>query len=102
MQSDLEKIKAVVHGLIPDSRVILFGSRARNTHDERSDYDIMVVTKNDYDDRTKIQLRNTLFKLLGKARIPSDVILKSEKDVLQKIELPGNILKTVFREGILL
>lgn len=102
MQSELEKIKSIVVGLIPNSRVILFGSRSRNTHDEQSDYDIMVVTEKDYDGKTKLQLRTSLFKLLGKARIPSDVLLNSEKELLIKKELPGNIVRTVLTEGIVL
>lgn len=102
MQSDLEKIKAVVQGLIPDSRVILFGSRARNTHDERSDYDIMVVTEKDFIPTTKKHLRSKIRVALAEFLIPADVLINSEHEMFQKKQLPGHIVKTILNEGVVL
>jgi uncharacterized protein len=99
MQSNLEKIKEVVQGLIPDSRVILFGSRARNTHDARSDYDLMVVTKNDLTPKEKKYLRSQIRIALAEFLIPADVLLNSEKEMLKKNQLPGHIVRTILNEG---
>lgn len=100
MQSDLEKIKAIVQGLIPDSRVILFGSRARNTHDAQSDYDLMVVIKQDYNYRRKLALRTELNKIFGRVGIPVDVLMNSENEIESKGQIFGHIVKTVLKEGV--
>ncbi len=99
MQSELERIKSIVTGLIPASRVILFGSRARNTH-EQSDYDSMVVTEKDYDSTLKRSLRSELFKRLGRARFPVDVLMNSESEMKRKGLVFGHIVKTVLTEGV--
>lgn len=102
MQSDLEKIKAVVQGLIPDSRVILFGSRARNTHDALSDYDIMVVTERDFIPTEKKYFRSQIRIALAEFLIAIDVLINSENEMFQKKQLPGHIVKTVLNEGVVL
>ena len=102
MQNDLEKIKAVVHGLIPDSRVILFGSRARNTHDAQSDYDLMVVTGKDLTPSDKKSFRSQIRIALAEFFIPVDVLMNSEKEMFQKKQLPGHIVKTILNEGVVL
>lgn len=100
MQSELEKIKSIVVGLIPNSRVILFGSRARNTHDEQSDYDIMVVTEKDYDSTLKRSLRTELFKRLGRAGFSVDVLMNSESEMKRKGLVFGHLVNTVLIEGV--
>jgi len=38
------EIKQMIISVIPDAEVILFGSRARNTHQTESDWDVLVLT----------------------------------------------------------
>lgn len=102
MQSELEKIKAIVTGLIPDSRVILFGSRARNTHDARSDYDIMVVTEKEYSLSEKSNLKSLIRVALAKTSFATDILMNSENEMRKKNNLPGHIVKTILKEGITL
>lgn len=40
----LIKLKDIVHLIIPTASVLLYGSVARGTQDEESDYDILVLT----------------------------------------------------------
>jgi predicted nucleotidyltransferase len=40
----LIKLKDIVHLIIPTSTVLLYGSVARGTQDEESDYDVIVLT----------------------------------------------------------
>lgn len=40
----LIKLKDIVHLIIPTAAVLLYGSVARGTQDEESDYDVLVLT----------------------------------------------------------
>ncbi|KPJ68490.1 MAG: hypothetical protein AMJ45_02315 [Syntrophobacter sp. DG_60] len=42
----LNEIKKVVEELVPDSRIVLFGSRARGEATSESDWDILILTDN--------------------------------------------------------
>ncbi len=40
----LTKLKGIVHVIIPTATVLLYGSVARGTQDEDSDYDVLILT----------------------------------------------------------
>ena len=40
----LIKLKEIVHVIIPTATVLLYGSVARGTQDEESDYDVLILT----------------------------------------------------------
>ena len=40
----LEVIKKSVNELLPESTILLFGSRARRDHSNESDFDLMIIT----------------------------------------------------------
>ncbi len=42
----LREVKALIRRLLPDARVLLYGSVARGTQEPHSDYDILILTKN--------------------------------------------------------
>ena len=41
----LKVIKESVNELLPESSILLFGSRARHDNTDESDYDLMIITK---------------------------------------------------------
>ncbi len=98
----LQQIKKIVQEMLPESQVFLFGSRAKGNNLSNSDYDIMVVTKKNYDVREKIPICSAINKALTKSGIPSDVLLNSEEEVKIKKELYGHIVRTIVREAIAL
>jgi uncharacterized protein len=66
MHSDLslfKKIKAAVHEIVPDAKVLLFGSRANGTATEESDWDVLVLTKAKVDWKFKETLHDHVFPL---------------------------------------
>ncbi len=94
-------IRNTVNATIPGSRVILFGSQARNSSDSKSDFDLLVITPN----VSNIEEKKRWYRILDKIfveqiKIPVDLIISNEKEVLEKQKLPGNIIRTVLREGI--
>jgi predicted nucleotidyltransferase len=94
-------IKNTVHSLLPGSRIIIFGSRARGDFNKHSDYDVLVITKKTFPKKEKIDLITRIDVSLVKAlRAPVDVLLDSEAETKEKSMLPGHIIKWAIREGI--
>lgn len=94
-------IRNIVNATIPGSRVILFGSQANATSDPKSDYDLLVIAPKDLTAKEKKQWHQILDKtIVEKIGIPVDLIISSQREVLEKQRLPGNIIRTVLREGI--
>jgi uncharacterized protein len=98
----LETIKSTVRGHIPDAEVSLFGSRARNTADPDSDYDILVITNKELSPKEKIPLKTAIRKDLLKKDIRTDILIQSIKEIRKKKLLPGHIIKNILKESILL
>ena len=53
-------IRSTVDSIIPDARILLFGSQAKGTADKHSDYDIVVITKRKL---SKVKNREVWIKL---------------------------------------
>lgn len=98
-----DMIKQTVQSSLPDSRIVLFGSRARGIYDRHSDYDLLVITKTTFDQQEKIYWSNQLTRAIVKAiQAPVDLLLNSEEEVTEKSKLPGHIIRSVIREGLVL
>ncbi len=59
----LAKMKELVHTVLPDAKVILFGSRANNTAHEESDWDLLILDKSNIDKKTKWAVHDVLYPL---------------------------------------
>ena len=58
-----DRIKELVHQVLPDAKVTLFGSRASGQVWEESDWDILIVDKGDVTKKTKDALHDALYPL---------------------------------------
>jgi len=88
--------------LIPDSRVLLFGSRARQNYSDTSDYDFLIITKEAIDVERKRLYKSILRKKLAKQKIPADILIQSEEEIQEKKLIIGHIVREIIREGILI
>lgn len=59
----LNQIKEAVNEIIPDAKVILFGSRVTGNIQEESDWDILVLTKEKRDKKVKWEVLNKLYPI---------------------------------------
>jgi uncharacterized protein len=98
----LSIIRETATRYLPDSKILLFGSRARRDNSDDSDYDFLVITKDTIDIRQKRTLKSLMRKELAKFKIPADILIQSEDEINSKKEITGHILKQVLQEGIVL
>ncbi len=98
----LSIIREIADRILPNSKILLFGSRARENYSNDSDYDFLVITKETIDIRRKRTLKSLLRKELAQLKIPADILIQSEEEINSKKEITGHILKQILREGVAL
>jgi predicted nucleotidyltransferase len=98
-----DAIRQIVQTCLPGSRILLFGSRARGDGDRHSDYDLLIITPETFTLQEKIHWSSRLDRAIVKAiKAPIDLLLNSEEEITEKKELPGHIIRTAIKEGVLL
>ena len=98
--SSLNLIRKLVNEILPGSRIILFGSRAKKDHSTDSDYDLMIVTKDTLGIGQKRAYQSQIRKNLAKHKIPADILIHSEEEIQSKKEITGHIVREIMNEGI--
>ncbi len=100
--NSLSIIKDIARKVLPDCKILLFGSRARKDNSIDSDYDFLVITKETIDIRKKRALKSIMRKELARCKIPADILIQSEEEINSKKNITGHIVKQVLREGVAL
>ena len=59
-EQTFQQMKQLVHRVLPNAEVYLFGSRANNTSYQESDWDLLILE----DGRVNKELKNNLFDIL--------------------------------------
>ncbi|GAA4464687.1 nucleotidyltransferase domain-containing protein [Nemorincola caseinilytica] len=96
-------IKKAVHTLLPDARVVLFGSHARGDHNEHSDYDLLIISPHTFTRQERLSYSSQIDRAIVKAiHAPVDLLLYSEEEIIKKSELPGHIVRYAMQEGVAL
>ena len=96
-------IVTTVKSFLPETRVVLFGSRARGESNRGSDYDVLIITPNEYEGREKIEWRGRISNALVTAiNAPFDVLMNSEKEIVKNQKLPGHVIHYAMKEGVVL
>ncbi len=85
----------LVDGFHPD-RIILFGSQARDTADERSDVDILVVCSFTGKRRHLMLEMDRALRGLGLAR---DIMVLTPEEFELDRHIPGTIARPAWKEG---
>lgn len=100
MKKDSEEIiSEIVRRLVKAAhplKLILFGSYAKGTENEDSDFDILVIEENVVSRYQEIlKLRKSLRGIM----IPIDLLVISEADFKERSELPSNVYYWANKEG---
>jgi uncharacterized protein len=99
--STLNQIKIVVLQVLPESEIILFGSRARNENLKDSDYDLLIIVGKQFESSEKLKFQALIRKNLAVKNILADIIIQSKADIEIKRNLPGHIVRSAMQEGVL-
>ena len=90
----LSIVREIVNKIIPNSKILLFGSRARRDNSSDSDYDFLIITKETIDIQKKRTLTSLMRKELAQFKIPADILIQSDevtKNIMSEIYGPGFI-----------
>ena len=90
-----EMVKIIVDGWNPQ-QIILFGSRARGDHDERSDVDLFVVLDEAHDRR---ELGRRISDELDCTGIARDVIISTPSDIVRQATVVGTVERAALIDG---
>jgi len=93
-------IKPIISRMIPESEIYLFGSRARDENIENSDFDLLIISKNEYLPSEKAKILSNLRLELARKGVPADLILNSKTEAQNNRQLPGHIVHEAFKEMI--
>jgi predicted nucleotidyltransferase len=99
IQTELEKLKALIVKAIPVEQIYLFGSYAYGTPRKDSDLDLYVVLKDDVPIRdldAGLQIRLAIDR---KKSMPVDIIVKKKRDFLIRLD-DITLERKVNRDGI--
>jgi predicted nucleotidyltransferase len=81
-------------------KIILFGSRARGSFREDSDWDFLVLIDRNLDFHGKWKIIEEIKRKLAKLRIPNDILVKSEEQFNIMKDDVGTISYYIYKEGI--
>lgn len=98
----IAEIKNVVSSHLGEADVMLFGSRAKGSSTDDSDYDVLIITIDNLLPVQKIPIRTTIRKDLLKRGIRSDILIQSRSEIEKKKKLPGHFIRNIMKESILL
>ncbi len=99
---ELEIIKEVIQKTIGEnlSRIILFGSRARGDYNENSDYDLMIILKDEIERNKILEILRNIRQYLSEKFIYVDLIIKSENEFNQFSKIIGTTSHFAYKEGL--
>jgi predicted nucleotidyltransferase len=81
-------------------KIILFGSRAKGTAREDSDWDFFVIIDKKLSFNEKWDIIDEIKIKLAKLKIPNDILLKSADEVEESKDDVGRITYYVLKEGV--
>ena len=96
----LSQIKSVLAG-ISHEKAILFGSRATGAAGGDSDYDILLILKeNNISAHEKIRLATKVRKELARIGIDADILIRTHEEAEYYRKKIGSVTKAALEEGV--
>jgi predicted nucleotidyltransferase len=71
----LKALKTMITKEIPDAEISLFGNRARGAYDAQSDWDLLILTTNNYPKTRKWELQEKLFAVTLQQGVRVNILL---------------------------
>jgi predicted nucleotidyltransferase len=99
----LEKLRDILAEMkIGYSKILLFGSRAREDFKDESDWDFLIILKKPLDSKTKKEIWFDIYKNLHEFYpvISFDIILKDAESFEEEKTIANTISNEVYLEGV--
>jgi predicted nucleotidyltransferase len=100
MDKNINLIKKLISDFFPDSRVIIFGSRATGTFSDLSDYDVLVIVNEKISISDKLKFQSKIRKGLADFLIPVDIFIESRDEIVGKSQLTNHIVNEALNKGV--
>ncbi|MCS7365354.1 MAG: nucleotidyltransferase domain-containing protein [archaeon GB-1867-035] len=97
LELDLDRIVDALSSVEGVVAVILFGSRAKGDYDEYSDYDLLVIFK---DDEVMWRNRRKLYENIGRLGLFTQVLTRSLRELWEETE--PTFRENIFEHGLVL
>lgn len=102
-----DEIKSIISDILqsfnfPNAKIVLFGSRARNDFNHDSDWDLLIILKQNISREDKIEISFQIGMALAKKDITSDIIIRSQAEVKKFMKRVNSVTKTALEEGVFL
>jgi len=98
--TNIIEIKKVIKFYLPEADIIMFGSRARGDNQPYSDYDFLIISRENLDDQQRLYFQALIRKSLAEKFILADIIIYSRIGIEKKRNLPGHIVRSAMKEGV--
>ncbi len=105
MNPKITEIKNIIMKVInengfTDAEIILFGSRAKGNFRTHSDWDFLIVLKEELNREEKWDLAHNIGKALADIYIPCDVIVRSKMEVERRKDVIGSVIRSAVKTGV--
>ncbi len=102
-----DEIKRIISDILqsfnfPNAKIVLFGSRARNEFNQDSDWDLLIILKQNINREDKIEISFQIGMALAKKDVTSDIIIRSQAEVKKFMKRVNSVTKTALEEGVFL
>lgn len=92
----LEALKGVNY-----NQIILFGSRARKTEKQDSDYDILVIVDDDMSIEETRKIECNIRKKMASYYIDVDILVRTKNTINKYKNISGTVINEALKEGVL-
>ena len=97
---NIKLIREVIEGFLPGARIILFGSRAKNNFDDRSDYDVLAILQSEMDKDAIREIKQSIRRNLAEERIAIDIVVTTDAEIKRISELTNHIVNEALATGV--
>lgn len=97
----LTDIKHNIQQFIPESKVLLFGSRAKSGFENGNDVDLLIISPNEFSPREKMDIeRKITQRLVNLFQLPFDILVYGKSDFEKKKNEKSLVIYHAVKEGV--
>ena len=100
IQDDLDAIVSRIGAILPEAKVLLFGSYATGEYRNDSDIDLCVIAP-EYQERRMEVLCSIRAAIRGATKLPVDILAFTDEEFSRRAKLRSTIQHCIMNQGVL-